>query len=101
MESFTLFREHLAMCGIIVKQSPVNSRRFNFKNSAIIIMATLGGIATNKLLDNASTLEEYADIVYRMFFVYIITVFYVYVVWKTHEFLEFINSFEDSVNKSK
>lgn len=101
MESFTLFRSHLTMNGIIERKSPKSSCAFNSKNVIVIILASLGGISTNKLLVDAKTFDEYTDILYRSIFLYIITIFYAYIVWKTPELFEFIRSLEAVVSNSK
>lgn len=104
VESFTLFRKHLGMCGIILQ--PPSSRNsytfhFNSKNLTVIILTIFGGIATNKLIDDAKSFDEYTDILYRTIFMYIITVIYTYIIWKTPELFVFVNSLEDNINRSK
>lgn len=103
MESFTLFRAHLETCGIALQRATQNSFIFNFnsKNSAVMVLTIFGGIATNKLVDDAKTFDEYADILYRTMFLYIISVFYAYIICKTPELFEFVNKLESSVGRSK
>lgn len=66
-----------------------------------MVLTIFGGIATNKLVDDAKTFDEYADILYRTMFLYIISVFYAYIICKTPELFEFVNKLESSVGRSK
>lgn len=101
MESFALFRKHLAMNGIILsQQSPRHLHSFNLKNSTIIILASLLGISVAKLSDAANTFEEYTDIIYRVASVMIFIIFYVNFVWNTPELVRFVDRLENSINKS-
>lgn len=93
MECFTLFRKHLAMSGINLKQSP--------KNSIVLVSVSLYLIAIVKLLDEAKTFDEYTNIIYRLFFVYLLFLFYLIVTWKTPQLYRFVNSLEYRINKSK
>lgn len=100
MENFALFRAHLAMCGIVERQSTKQSHPLNFKQIAIIA-SSLYGISTIKLLDDASTFDEYTDIIYRVFFISIIFLSYVNIVWKSSILFGLIHRLEDIINKSK
>lgn len=55
----------------------------------------------SKTLEDAQTLEEYAEIVYRMVYMYMATVLYANIVWKAPELFRFVNSLEDSITKRK
>lgn len=101
MESFTLFRSHLAMGGIIKQQSPLNSHPFNFKNSIVIICGSLGGISLIKLMDEAQTFEEYANIVYEAVFAIGFTASYIKIVWDTPELYRIVDNLENTITKSK
>lgn len=101
MECFKLFREHLAAVGIIEPKSSLSARRFHFKNSTITLISFLSGVQMSKTLEDAHTLEEYAEIVYRMVYMYMATVLYANIVWKTPELFRFVNSLEDSITKRK
>lgn len=101
MESFVLFRNYLAMGGIHLQPSPQNSHRFNVKNFTVIFFATIGGILINKLTNEAKSFEEYADIVYRGIFVYMLVTIYAYIVWKAQILSGFVYRLEDGINKSK
>lgn len=104
MEIFILFRQHLAVCGIIEQQiMPLNSRRynFNFKNSKVIAMAILFGAAIFKLIEKAKTFEEYAETVSTMIYIVVFLIFYTYTVWKTSKLFGSIKCLEDIINKSK
>lgn len=101
MESFTLFRKHLAMNGIILQRLPKNSNPFNLNNSAVIVLASLLGFSLTKLLDDASTFEDYTNIIYRMFIVIIFTIFYTNFVWKAPILFGLVSRLEAIINKSK
>lgn len=98
MESFALFRKHLAMSGIILQQAPHSLHSFNLKNSTVIVLASLLGISVAKQLDEANTFEEYIDVVYRVASVVMFILFYVNNVWKTPEMIRFVDRIEDSIN---
>lgn len=87
------------MCGIVVRQSPqplLNS--FTWKNSAVIILSSLSGIMTAKLLDEADTFEEFANIVCKVNFVINFTAIYTHVILKSSKLCGFVDNLEDIIN---
>lgn len=54
-----------------------------------------------KVLNDAQIFEEYADIIYRMVYMYIATVLYANIVSETPELFKFVNSLQDSITKRK
>lgn len=101
MESFTLFRTHLAMSGITKQQSRQKWRQFNLKNSIIIIFSSLYVASLTKLLDEVSTFEEYMSIIYMVLSSAILIVCYISIVLKTPALFGLIHSFEHIITKSK
>lgn len=101
MEIFTIFREHLAMCGIIVETLPRNSHPFHLFNGAVIGLANIYGISIGKLVDEAQTFEEYTDILNRTIIVDLFMISYIDIVWKTPILIRFIGNIEESIQKSK
>lgn len=101
MDFFALFRKYIAMNGIILQPSPNSFLQLNFKSSTILIFAILHLIAQAKRLDDANTFEEYTDIVYKVLFLAVFIIFYVYAVWRTPTIFGFINSLDDRIRKSK
>lgn len=101
MESLTLLRKYFALFGINLQRSPQNLHRFNLRNLTVILFASLGGISINKLTSEATTFEEYTDLVYRTIYVYIFVVLYTYTVWKTEDLSRIVYTLEDSIDKSK
>lgn len=93
MESFVVFRKHLAMSGIIEQNSK--------KKSRVIALSCLYLIAVSKLLGEAKTFDEYTNVIYRVVFVCFMSLFYLIVVWKSPEFDRLIETLEDAVNKRK
>lgn len=93
MESFVVFRKHLAMSGIIEQKSK--------KKSRVIALSCLYLIAVSKLLGEAKTFDEYTNVIYRVVFVCFMSLFYLIVVWKSPEFDRLIETLEDAVNKRK
>lgn len=102
MECFTLFRAHLAKCGIIKHQLPQHLRRCNFnsKNSTVLCFASLVVISSTKLLNEANNFEERADSIIKLGFEAVFIVFYAYLVWKSPELFEFIVCLDDMIGKS-
>lgn len=100
MESFALFREHLATSGIIEQKPPFSSRRFNFRNLAVIVWTSLCGMATLKLSNEATTLVDYVNIAHVVVFVCLFTSIYAHIVWNTQQLYGVVNSLEDMINKS-
>lgn len=89
------------MCGIILQQSQQNLHRFNLKNLALIILASFYEISQIKLLDDASNLEEYTDIIHGVLAVMIYIIFYINIVWNTRELFELVDRLEKNINNSK
>lgn len=100
MDSFTFFRKHLAMSGIIEQRSPFNSRPFNLKNLAVITFASIYGISLAKLLNEAKTFDEYMDLVYKLSFVVIFTISYITIIWKSLELFGFVYRLEETMKES-
>lgn len=101
MESFTLFRAHLAMSGIDLQQTSQNSHSFNLKNLTVLTSVSAYLLSIVKLLDDIKTFEEYAAIVYRVIFSQLFLIFYIHIVWKTPELFGFLNCLEQIIEKSK
>lgn len=101
MDVFSILRKHLAMCGIVVRKAPLNAHSFTLYNSAIIVLANLYGISIVKLVDEASTFDEYTDILNRTILVELFTISYIDIVCKTPELLRFVDCLEDSIRTSK
>lgn len=98
MESFAVFRRHLAMSGIILQQQ---SHPFNFKNSAILILLGVNIILLCKQLEESESFEEYADLVYRTLFMFSFEIIFLTFVIKSLELFEFIDHLEHTINHSK
>lgn len=99
MEIFATLREHLAMCHLA--KSPLNSHSFNLYNSAVIVLANLYGISIVALVDEATTFDEYTDILNRTALVEFFMISYINIVSKTPELLRFVDCLEDYIRKSK
>lgn len=100
MESFALFRQHLAISGIVEQQlSPqtphsFHLKGFNLKNSTIIILSGFYVISLAKLLDEVSTFEEYMSIIYIVLSSFVLIFCYIIIVWTTPELFELAGGFE-------
>lgn len=98
MESFTLFRQHLAKSGIILQQ---HSHPFNFKNVTILTLLGVNMVLLYKQLEESEAFEEYADIVYRLLFMFSFDVIFLTFVIKSLELFKFIGDLEDTINHRK
>lgn len=105
MESFSVFRKHLAMSGIIAQPSLLNlylpSLKFNLKNLAVILFASFYGSSLTKFLNEANTFDEYTDLIYKLSSVIVFTLSYIIIIWETSELLGFVNDLEVAIAKSK
>lgn len=107
MESFALFRKHLAMSGIYEQQSLNNNLRrfnlsgFNLYNSAIIIFGNFYVISLTKLLDEVNTFEDYMSIIYIVLSSLVLIISYIIIVLKTPALFRLIKSFEKIITKSR
>lgn len=101
MESFTLFRKHLAMSGIVQQQSSQKSHSFNVKNSIVLILATIDGILLYNQLHVTNTFEDYTDTVYKVIFMCTIVTMYFITIWRSSKLFRFIDCLENGVNNSE
>lgn len=101
MDIFPVFREHLAMCGIIVEKLPLNSHSINLYSAKVIVLACFYGISIVKLVDEANTFEEYTDILNRMILVNLFTISYIDIVCKTSELIKLVDNLENSIKRSE
>lgn len=101
MESFTLFRKHLAMNGIVLQKSSQKLHSFNVKNSIVLIVNTVVATFLYMQLNEINTFEDYTDTVYKVIFMCTIILLYFNIIWKTSKLFRLIDSLEICVKNSK
>lgn len=92
MESFELLRNHLGMGGIIIARKSPRNHPFNAKNSTIFLLLCLNSILIAIASNQATTYDEYIDILFQSVSIGACAIPYVIIVWKTPILFEFINS---------
>lgn len=107
MDSFTLFRQHLAISGIREQQSlpqnlpSLNVKGFNLTNSTFIILSGCYVISLTKQLDEASTFEEYMSIIYIVLSSITLIICYINIVWTNPKLFALADNFEKIISNSK
>lgn len=96
MEIFTLFRRHLALCGISPEKYP-----FNGKNLIVLIIGGLNIIFLIKFVNEAKTFEEYTDILYEIIVMCSLAMIFFKIVWKSMDLLKFLENIENTINNSE
>lgn len=97
MKSFTLFREHLEMCGVIWQRLPHSSNRFNIKNLIFLALAITEVYCLMKTLPDTDSFEEYTETVYKAVFMCTIAAIYFTIVWETPELFNYIDKLENYI----
>lgn len=100
MESITLLRKHLAMCGVCIQQSS-QKHPFNARNAAVSIVISIGVILYVKQLYETNTFEEYADIIYSMVSACFFIAIFLSIVHKAPKLFQLIDDFNNIVGDSK
>lgn len=98
MESFTLFRTHLAMSGIRFQQTS-QSRRFNARNLSILIVPSFGIISYVKQFHETTTFEDRADVMFNLISTCFFTAIFLSIVCKTPELFRLIDDLDNIVNE--
>lgn len=101
METFTLLRRHLAMCGISMSQQSSRNHPFNVKNMTICLTISVAVTFIVVLLNEPNTFDECTDILLRSAMIATAGVIYVIIVWKTSKLCEFLINLEAIVNASE
>lgn len=101
METFTLLRRHLAMCGITMSPQSSKNHPFNAKNVTICVLISVTVTLIVVLLNEPNTFDECTEILMRSVTIGTAGVIYVIIVWKTSKLCEFVNYLEAMVNASE
>lgn len=101
MEFFTIFRKHLAMCGIEVPKKSPKTHPFNVKNVCVFTLLCVSSTLIVLSIDETVSFDERAYFLFHSFSQSICGIIYEIIVWKSSKLFEFIDKLGDLVKESE
>lgn len=101
MEYFTIFRRHLAMCGIEVSKKSSKIHPFNVRNVSVFTLLCVSSTLIVLSLDETVSFDERTYFLFHSFSQGICGIIYEIIVWRSSKLFEFIDILADMVKESE